>query len=205
MKRINITHRAPAIVGERLSRTQAGSLLGFSEAGVDKLLRSGFLPSLDIAAVLALSNVSYAETEGPLAVLRTGPEKPAADWDTSRTVIGTNQDHDDPTVLSCNDRWWRVDADRIEALGSYAVTIATFCVVVLRVYGVQDSESYTVAGGVTHQRYWFKAKLAGRCVNLATRQLVVVPKVADGLPYEVSDLCGYRIEAESGGPFAFIG
>lgn len=176
-----------------------------SEAGIDKLLRSGYLPSLDIADVLALANLPWAEPDSEVAVLRTSAEKAAPAWDTTRKVIGITATQSDDVFEASTNRWWRVEANRIVDLGCYAITVATFCVGILVIDGIAQTDRYETDGGAVNQRIWFNSRLAARTCDLSAGTAgVVLHPAASELPFDAGDMCGHRIATISGGPFAYI-
>lgn len=184
--------------GGQLTRNQTASLLGISLATVDKLVKSGYLPSLESSLVLHLAATPFVTvTTGILPVLRTAAAKPAND---GRAFMGDAAHLTDRQFRDGNAAWWRSDPDTIVGAGVLAVSIASFVTGVLHIHDVARTRRIASK----EVRHAYKATVAGRVGMLGAPETNRILTKDPDLATLTRQLLGMRVRTISGGPIAYL-
>ncbi|MBX4171232.1 MULTISPECIES: transcriptional regulator [Rhodococcus] len=147
-----------------VSRQKAAELLGTSDASVQFLLESGYLPDLDVSRLLTMANYPLLYTDGDYPVLQQAlasaiePEPYL-----NRTQIGESVKHTDAECVLANQGAWTNFRDSdVLAARFLPVTLRKFTVSVLHVTGIL---------GYNGDRTVYDATLAGRVRELGKPEL----------------------------------
>jgi hypothetical protein len=157
--------------------------------------------ALAIAALPAADLSAFTTPE--IAVLRTAPaENPTevVPRALARSSMGFDAALKPADLLEALNRWWRCDPARVAAGEYLPVTVGTFCVAVLA--GLDNAVSLWTG----NDRRWHfpKARLLGHVSDLASVTVHHAPGLTAQEKAAATALLARRLEAESGGPIAYV-